>query len=697
MKHSIILIFLAMAAQILTAQNEQDPYLWLEEVEGEKALAWVQEWNNKTVGVLSSQPGYEHIYNKSLEILNSTERIAEPSIHGEFIYNFWQDKEFERGIWRRTTIKSYLTGNPVWETLLNIDELSEKDDIKWVFKGASGLFPDYKKFLVSLSKGGGDAVVIREFNPDTKSFVENGFYIPEAKGSASWIDANTLMVSTDFGEGVTTSGYPTQVKILKRGSELENAQEVFKGNENDMAISGYVLPTHQKVYQLITRRTTFYEGEYYFLENGKTIRTELPADIELNTIFNGQVIFSLKSDWKVKNQAFPQGSVISIGYEDLLKGKNNFELIVSPDNRSGITEINTTRDRLLINMLVNVKSELYSYRWDKKWIKEKIDAPGMGNLTLGSADEFSNSYFFSFQNFLEPLTLYYGDAAETSVKKVKSLPSWFDTSKFIVEQFEAASKDGTQIPYFVVRAKNMEFNGKNPTLLYAYGGFEVPQLPRYSAFTGTAWLEKGGVYVLANMRGGGEFGPKWHQAGLKENRQLIYDDFHAVAESLISKKITSPEKLGIYGGSNGGLLVGVAITQRPGLYGAAVCAVPLLDMKRYNKLLAGASWMAEYGNPDIPEEWAYISRYSPYHNLKKGMKYPEVFFTTSTRDDRVHPGHARKMVAKMHDMGYNVYYFENTEGGHAGASTNEQRAQMNAHLYSYLQMKLMNTGTSQNF
>jgi prolyl oligopeptidase len=697
MKHYLILIYFAMATQMLTAQHENDPYQWLEEVENQKALSWVQEWNDRTVEVLSSQPGYESVFNKSLEILNSTERIADPGIYGKFIYNFWQDQQYERGIWRRTSIESYLTGEPDWEILLNIDELSEKDGIKWVFKGASGLFPDYKKFLVSLSKGGGDAVVIREYDTETRSFVENGFLIPEAKGNASWIDANTLMVSTDFGEGVTTSGYPTQVKILKRGSELKNAREVFKGNENDMGIWGYVLPTQEKIYQVITRRTSFYEGEYYFIEKGKTIRPDLPSDIELNTIFNGQVIFSLKSDWKVKNQSFPQGAVISIGYDDLLKGRHSFELLVAPDKRSSITEINSTKDRLLVNMLVNVKSELYSYRWDKKWIKEKIDAPDMGNLTLGSADEFSNSYFFYFQNFLEPSSLYYGDATGTSVKKIKSLPSWFDTGKFTVEQFEAASKDGTKIPYFVVRAKNMEFNGKNPTLLYAYGGFEVPQLPRYSALTGIAWLEEGGVYVLANLRGGGEFGPNWHQAGLKENRQLVYDDFHAVAESLITKKITSPEKLGIYGGSNGGLLVGVAITQRPDLYEAAVCAVPLLDMKRYNKLLAGASWMAEYGNPDIPEEWAYISRYSPYHNLKKGMKYPEVFFTTSTRDDRVHPGHARKMVAKMHDMGYKVYYFENMEGGHAGASTNEQRARMSAQLYSYLQMKLMGNSSTQAF
>lgn len=688
MKHLVTLTILAMVTQLIMAQNN-DPYLWLEKVDDDKALEWVEEWNKKSLATLTSQPDYENIFGKNLEILNSVDRIADPTIRGNHIYNFWQDKMHQRGIWRRATTKSYLAGNPDWEVLLNIDELSEKDGEKWVFKGATGLYPDYNKFLVNLSKGGGDAVLIKEFDARTKSFVENGFTLPEAKGGASWIDENTLMVSTDFGDGVTTSGYPKQVKIWKRGTNLNDAKEAFNGNENDMGIWGYTQHTRDRVYQVIMRRTSFYEGEYYFLENGELLKPELPEDIELNTFFNGQVIFQLKSDWTMNNQTFPQGAVISIEYDDLLAGKKNFELVVEPGERSSITEISDTKDCLLVNMLNNVKSELFAFRYDGKWTKEKIDAPDFGNISLSSSDQFSNDYFFYFQNFLEPSTLYYGNAETGKFSKVKSLSSWFPTEKYQVKQFEAISKDGTPIPYFVVHAKSIKFDGTNPTLLYAYGGFEIPQLPRYSALTGTAWLEKGGVYVLANLRGGGEFGPQWHQAGLKENRQRVYDDFHAIAEDLISKKITSPKKLGIYGGSNGGLLVGVAFTQRPDLYGAVVCAVPLLDMKRYNKLLAGASWMAEYGNPDVPEEWEYIRKYSPYHNLKEGMNYPEVFFTTSTRDDRVHPGHARKMVAKMNDMGYKIYYFENTEGGHAGASTNEQRAKMYALLYSYLQMKLM--------
>lgn len=683
----ILLIFMTIMAQVNVAQEDQN--MWLEEVENPKALDWVNQWNKKSLDVLMNQKGYQTIYEKNIEIYNSTDRIEDPTIYGDYIYNFWQDKDHVRGIWRRTSQELYASGNPKWEIILDIDKLSEKDNVKWVFKGATGLYPEYNKFLVSLSKGGGDAVVVQEFDMVSKTFVKNGFYLPEAKGTASWIDKNTLMVSTDFGDGITTSGYPRQVKVWDRGTDLQDAILVFDGKENDMGIWGYTFPTEKKTYQLIMQRTSFYSGAYYIIEKGKVIQLELPEDIELSTIFNQRIILQLKSDWTIDNQTFKQGSVISIKYDDLITGKKNFNLIIEPDERSSITEIASTKNVLLVNMLNNVKSELYKYTWNREWDKEKIEAPEFGNISLSASDENSDNFYFYFQNFLDPSTLYYGNAETGKIKKVKSLPSFFPTEKYQVQQYEAVSKDGTQIPYFVVSSKTIELNGKNPTLLYAYGGFEIPMLPSYNATNGTAWLENGGVYVLANIRGGGEFGPKWHQAGLKENRQRVYNDFHAVAESLITKKITSAKKLGIYGGSNGGLLVGVAFTQRPDLYNAVVCAVPLLDMQRYNKLLAGASWMAEYGNPDIPEEWEYIKKYSPYQNVKSGMNYPEVFFTTSTRDDRVHPGHARKMVAKMNDMGYKIYYFENTEGGHAGASTNEQRAKMYALIYSYLQMKLM--------
>ena len=687
MKRALLLLLLAIMSQITFAQD--DPYIWLEDVDAQKSLDWVEKWNESTLKVLTSQPGYKEMYNQILEIYNSTDRIAAPAIYGNLIYNFWQDEENPRGIWRRTPVQSYLSGDPHWETVLDIDALSNEDNEKYVFKGATGLYPDYERFLVNLSKGGGDAVVIREFDAKSKCFLQDGFEIPEAKGSASWMDKNTLMVATDFGNGMTTSGYPKDVKIWKRGTELKDAQLVFEGKEDDMYNGGYTLHTAERNYQGVMNRTSFYSGIYYFIENGKLIKLDLPEDINLNRIFKNQVLFDLKSDWNIGENSFKQGDMVSIDYDDLLKGGTNYQLIVRPDERSSIAGTNTTKNVLLVNMLNNVKGELYKYTFDGTWHKEKIDAPEFGNISLGAADDKSDTYFFYFTNFLEPSTLYKGDAMTGKYEKVKALKSWFPTENYMVQQFEVASKDGTMIPYFVVSKKNIKYNGKNPTLINAYGGFEVPMLPGYSAVTGTSWLEKGGVYVLANIRGGGEFGPKWHQAGLKENRQRIYEDYFAVAEDLIAREITTPKKLGISGGSNGGLLVGVGFTQRPDLYNAVVCAVPLLDMKRYNKLLAGASWMAEYGNPDVPEEWEYISKYSPYQNVKPNQNYPEVFFYTSTRDDRVHPGHARKMVAKMTGMGNKVYYFENTEGGHAGASTNEQRAKMAALQFSYLQMKLM--------
>ena len=687
MKRSVLIILLALMTQLNRAQD--DPYLWLEDVDAKKSLDWAEKWNESTLKVLTGQPGYEKMYDKILEIYNSTDRIAAPGIYGNLIYNFWQDEEHPRGIWRRAPIQSYLSGEPHWETVLDIDGLSIEKGEKYVFKGVSGLYPNYERFLVSLSKGGGDAIEIYEFDVKNKYFIQNGFFIPEAKGNADWIDQNTLIVSTDFGDGTTTSGYPKQVKIWKRGTDLKDAQLIFDGKTDDMGIWGYTFHTKDRLYQFITQRTSFYSGMYYFIENGELIKIDVPEDISLSGIFKNQVIFDLKSDWNIGGNAFKQGDMVSISYDGLINGKTTYQLIVRPDERSSITETSSTENVLLVNMLNNVKSELFRYTFDGSWKKQKIDAPEYGNISLGSADENSDTYFFYFQNFLEPSTLYKGNALSGEFVKVKALQSFFPTENYQVQQFEVASKDGTNIPYFVVSNKSMKYNGKNPTLISAYGGFEVPRLPSYSAITGVSWLEKGGVYVLANIRGGGEFGPKWHQAGLKENRQRIYDDYFAVAEDLLSRKITNPKKLGISGGSNGGLLVGVGFTQRPDLYNAVVCAVPLLDMKRYHKLLAGASWMAEYGNPDIPEEWEYISKYSPYQNVKKGMDYPEVFFYTSTRDDRVHPGHARKMVAKMSDMGYKVYYYENTEGGHAGASTNEQRAKMAALQYSYLQMKLM--------
>lgn len=669
---------------------QENPYKWLEEVEGDRALEFVKKQNMITEGRLANQKVYQEIYSKSLEIYNSPDKIAYPTVNGDFIYNFWQDKEHVRGIWRRASKQSYESGSPDWEVLLDLDEMSKKDNVQWVFKGASGLHPTYDLFLVNLSKGGGDAVEIREFDVNKKAFVEGGFLIEESKGGASFIDRNTVIVSTDFGDNtMTTSGYPRQARIWKRGTPLQAAKLVYEAEKTDMGSWGGQLRDGAESYTLITKYITIFTSHTNIWINDRLVKLDIPVDAAVSGLLNNQLVLNLKSDWNVNGMNYPQGTLVSLDFKELIKGQKKIQVILQPDALTSVQEVSSTKSKLLVNLLTNVKSELYIYSFDNgKWASEKVDAPDFGTIGLAATDELSDEYYFTFTNFLTPTTLFIANAGDNTFEAFKSLPAYFDGSKYQVQQFQAKSKDGTMVPYFVVSSKSTKLDGKNPTLLYAYGGFEVSEVPNYSATTGTAWLENGGVYVLANIRGGGEFGPKWHQAGLKEKRQNVYDDFHAVAEDLISRKITSNKNLGIFGGSNGGLLVGVAFTQRPDLYQAVVCAVPLLDMQRYNQLLAGASWMGEYGDPDKPEEWAFIKKYSPYHNLKEGVVYPEVYFFTSTKDDRVHPGHARKMAAKMMDMGYPVLYYENMEGGHAGSSTNEQRAKSTALMFSYLLMKL---------
>ncbi|MEM6723240.1 MAG: prolyl oligopeptidase family serine peptidase [Bacteroidota bacterium] len=685
-----ILNLAMLITTVLIANAQEDPYQWLEEVDNEKALEWVEDLNKESLTEIMAYEGYQEIFEKNLEIYNSKENIAYPSIIGEYIYNFWKDENYVRGVWRRSPKLAYLNGEPEWEELINIDKLSEADGEKYVWKGASGLYPDYNLFMVNLSKGGGDATIKREFDMRTKSFVEDGFTIAESKGGASWIDENTLIVSVVLDkENATTSGYANQAAIWKRGTDIKEAKVIFTGNKSDVGSWGYTFRDGDQVYTAVTNAPTFYTRKIHILHEGKLVEMDLPEDASMLNLLDDEMIVELKSDWEINGETHKQGSVISLSYEALLEGKHQIKKLVEPSERASIMGVSSTKTGLVVSLLNNVRSELYSYQLaDGEWQKERIEAPDFGTIQMGSMDEDSEAFFFYYQNFLTPSTLYYMDLATGEMKAVQSSPAYFDSKGFEVHQYEATSKDGTKIPYFVVHKSDVKLDGTNPTLLYAYGGFEVSQRPSYSSTLGTAWLQRGGVYVLANIRGGGEFGPKWHQAGLKENRQRVYNDFHAVASDVIAKKITSPKHLGIRGGSNGGLLIGVAITQRPDLYGAAICAVPLLDMKRYNKLLAGASWMGEYGDPDDPKQWAYISRYSPYHNLKEGVEYPEVFFTTSTRDDRVHPGHARKMAAKMIDMGHKIYYYENTEGGHAGSSTNDQFAKSLALQYSYLWMKL---------
>jgi prolyl oligopeptidase len=686
--NTILAVVVLYISQII-AQEKKDPFLWLENIDGAKSMEWVKAQDTITVSALEKYPDFQKIYQRNLEIYNSKQRIAYPNMVGNYVYNFWQDSANERGLWRRTTLEDYLKPSPKWETVLDMDSLSKAEESKWAYKGANMLYPEDNLCMVNLSRGGADAVEIREFDLRTKQFVKDGFHLPEAKGYISWIDSNTIFVMTDFGKGsMTNSGYPRIAKIWKRGTPLSEAKTIFEGDTTDVASSAFTVNTPERDYEFVQRSMTFYKAYYYALVNDKLVKLDFPEDVEFDGIFKNQILLQLKHDWKVGGNTYEQGSLISIDYDKFLNGDRNFSLIYKPGERESIVGLAHTKSFLLVNRMNNVRGELFKYVLKNgNWADRKIDAPDFGTIDIVSTDDQTDNFFFAYTNFLTPTSLYYV-SEDGKISKVKSLPEYFDASNLEVKQHEAVSKDGTKIPYFIIQSKNIKYDGSNPTLQYAYGGFEISMQPFYSGTVGNDWLSKGGVFVLANIRGGGEFGPKWHLAAIKQNRQKAYDDMITVSEDLIKIKITSPKYLGVMGGSNGGLLVGVMLTERPDLYNAVVCQSPLLDMKRYNKLLAGASWMAEYGNPDNPKDWAYIKKYSPYQNIRKDKTYPKALFMTSTRDDRVHPGHARKMAAKMESMGKPAFFYEYTEGGHSSGVTNKERAYESALVYSYLWMQL---------
>jgi len=679
------------STQETTAVAKPDSdYLWLEEVQGENPLNWVETQNKKAFASLKSNAVYQQSYDANLALLNSNDRIAYASQRGDYLYNFWTDKNNQRGLYRRTTLSEYQKDNPTWETVLDIDALAAKDGKSWVYKGMDCLYPDYNHCLVKLSPGGSDAVVVREFNMATKSFVDDGFKLPEAKSSISWRDENSVFVGTDFGAGsLTDSGYPGVVKIWQRGTPLSSAKQVYKADKTSVSASGFVMRDGKNSLDMIYDGTSFYSRAMYILQGDKQVKLPIPKDASLSAFLNGDIFIQLKSSWTVNGNTFKQGSVIYAPVDDVLKGTANYKTLITPTASLAINSVQSTKSTLLVTVLDNVKSKVLRFTNDAgQWKSTPVDIDDKGNISVFNTNESTDDFFLNYTSFLKPSTLYKVSGDTGKLTQLKAQKSQFNSDDLVTHQYWATSKDGTKVPYFAIMKKDIDLNGKNPTLLYGYGGFEVSLKPSYSALQGKNWLEKGGVYVLSNIRGGGEFGPSWHQAALKKNRHKAYEDFEAIAMDLIDRKITSPDHLGIQGGSNGGLLMGAAFTRRPDLYNAVVCQVPLLDMKRYTKLLAGASWAAEYGDPDKPEMWEYIKTYSPFHNLDAKTDYPKVFFTTSTKDDRVHPGHARKMVAKMQDLGHDVYYYENTEGGHAGAADNKQRADMYALIYSYLWQQL---------
>jgi prolyl oligopeptidase len=674
-----------------TAASAADPFLWLEGVEDAKALDWVRERNAKAEAEIGSAPGFQKLEADLRAILDSDARIPGVDKIGGYYYNLWKDKDHPRGLWRRTTLVEYRKAEPQWETVIDIDALNVAENENWVWHGVECLKPQYQRCIVALSRGGADADVSREFDLDTKTWVADGFSRPEAKGGLQWVDIDTVYVYTDFGAGsLTGSGYPRVVKEWKRGTPMASAKVVYEGKPQDMYIAAYrdLTPGYER--DFVSRTIAFYNDELLLRgKDGKLVKIDVPNSSK-KAVHNQWLTVELRDPWKLKERTYEAGSLLVIDFDKFMAGNREFDVVFLPDEHTSLSEYVWTKQHLVLNLLSDVKNKVRVMTpiGEGSWRQSLlVGAPAVGTVGVGAVDaDNSDALWMTTTDFLTPPTLSLVEIGQQP-EKLKAMPAFFDASGMVTEQQFATSKDGTKVPYFIVRPKHVLMNGSTPTLLWGYGGFEVSYTATYNSMIGRGWLQQGGVFVLANIRGGGEYGPRWHQAALKANRHKAYEDFAAIAEDLFARNVTSPKRLGAQGGSNGGLLMGNMIVQYPHLFGAVVCQVPLLDMKRYSHLLAGASWMAEYGDPDT-KDWEFIKTFSPYHLLKEGTEYPPVLFTTSTRDDRVHPAHARKMMAKMEAMNANVRYYENIEGGHGGAANNQQEAHMRALAYTFLWQQL---------
>ncbi len=697
MRSIIMAALIGAGAAVLpsAAQAQDDPYIWLEERNGAQALDWVKAQNDRARAAITGDPRFAEYFEKSLKLFEAEDVIPFGYTQGGYVYNFWQDGKNPLGIWRRATVESYKTPSPEWDVVLDIDRLAEAENTQWVFGHADCLRPDYRICAISMSPDGGDASVVREFDLQTRQFMPEGFNVPVSKSSFGYIDADTAFLSSALSDGeMTTSGYPRVVKRWTRGSPIESAETIFEGEVDDLSVDGFVIIDERDGRRdaFVRRSVDFYTTELFLLrDDGSLAKLPLPEQLMNWTIFNGQFVFIPSEDWS--NQAgetMRAGGLYSFDFDMWREAGETgpYATLIAPSERRSIEGMASTRSRLFVSVLDNVQGEVLAFRIaDLNWSEPvQIPLPANGTVSINDSDSEGSSVSFTFSDLITPSTLYWSDDDGETITPIKSMPARFDASNYVAEQFEATSKDGTKIPYFVARPKGQ--TAPVPALLYAYGGFQSSMLPWYSGLRGQLWLEQGNAWILANIRGGGEFGPAWHQAALKEKRQNAYDDFAAVAEDVVTRGITTARQLGIQGGSNGGLLVGVALTQRPELYGAAISEVPLLDMLRYTLLPPGASWIAEYGDPAIPEEADFIRAYSPYQNATAGKTYPRTLFMTSTADDRVHPGHARKMAARMIEQGHDALFHEYLEGGHGGSGDIRRQAEWYAMEYMFMQQAL---------
>ena len=690
---------LAFAPTTIAAQDTDadDPYIWLEEIQGERALAKVDQWNADTEAVLTDQPEYPLAKAWAKQILDDTRQIALPdAIQGDMVTNLWRDADNPRGLWRIASLESYMAGAPEWRVLIDVDKLGEDEGQSWVWHGANCLAPDYARCLIALSPGGTDADVVREFDVTTGRFVDGGFSLPEAKSNVAWFDEDTLFVGTDEGEGsLTDSGYPRLVKLWDRGTDFSTARQIAEGEQADISASGFSVLDGDTRWRFVNRSPSFWTNQISLVkEDGSTVPLPLPEDAEFEAVLNGLVIAKLNSALETTGGTEQPGALVAWSLQSVLDGSDPAPFAVfRPSDTQAIEEVAASETKLWVKVLDDVSGKLIELSPGQSgWTARDMELPANSTVQIAETSGTGDTAFVTVESMLTPPTLY-AVPSEGEAVAIASEPAQFDASKFTVEQKFATSKDGTKVPYYLVRPKDAQ--GPLPTLIHAYGGFRAAQTPKYltaepyrSGPLGLFWVESGNAYVLANIRGGGEYGPRWHEDALREKRQNSFDDFHAVADDLVASRLTTPGHIAASGRSNGGVLVGAVANQRPDLYGAIISGSPLIDMRRYNKLLAGASWMAEYGNPDVPEDWAFMKEWSPYQNMSDGPDVPAAFYYLSTLDDRVHPGHARKAAAKHEAYGQTFYYHEYREGGHSVGSDHEEDAKRAALLLSYLNREI---------
>ncbi len=690
---------LAFAPTAIAAQDTDadDPYIWLEEIQGERALAKVDQWNADTEAVLTDQPEYPLAKAWAKQILDDTRQIALPdAIQGDMVTNLWRDADNPRGLWRIASLESYMAGAPEWRVLIDVDKLGEDEGQSWVWHGANCLAPEYARCLIALSPGGTDADVVREFDVTTGRFVDGGFTLPEAKSNVAWFDEDTLFVGTDEGEGsLTDSGYPRLVKLWDRGTDFSTARQIAEGEQADISASGFSVLDGDTRWRFVNRSPSFWTNQISLVKaDGSTVPLPLPEDAEFEAVLNGLVIAKLNSALETTGGTEQPGALVAWSLQSVLDGSDPAPFAVfRPSDTQAIEEVAASETKLWVKVLDDVSGKLIELSPGQSgWTARSMELPANSTVQIAETSGTGDTAFVTVESMLTPPTLY-AVPSEGEAVAIASEPAQFDASKFTVEQKFATSKDGTKVPYYLVRPKDAQ--GPLPTLIHAYGGFRAAQTPKYltaepyrSGPLGLFWVESGNAYVLANIRGGGEYGPRWHEDALREKRQNSFDDFHAVADDLVASRLTTPGHIAASGRSNGGVLVGAVANQRPDLYGAIISGSPLIDMRRYNKLLAGASWMAEYGNPDVPEDWAFMKEWSPYQNMSDGPDVPAAFYYLSTLDDRVHPGHARKAAAKHEAYGQTFYYHEYREGGHSVGSDHEEDAKRAALLLSYLNREI---------